>query len=355
MLQEYIDYIMETAVKLLQIPSPTGYTKEVSDFVYNEYVKLGYSPKKMVKGDVLVCLNEENSGAALLQQAHMDTLGAVVKEIKSNGRLELLPLATHPHNIEGENCVVATRDGKRYEGTFQLNNASLHVNLDYDKVERRYKNMEVVLDEFTSTKEETQELGILPGDFICFDTKTRITEKGFIKSRYLDDKFSVAILLGYAKYFKEKNIQLNKKLYQHITVYEEVGYGGASIPSDVKDILCVDMGCIGEGLSCDETMVSICAKDNLGPYNYDMVSWLIKLAKENNIKYAVDVYPHYASDAETALVAGHDIRHALIGPGVYASHGYERGHREGAANTFLLIKAFCESWEEEVNVYNYEK
>lgn len=343
MLQEYLDYIMETAVKLLQIPSPTGYTMEVSDFVYNEYVKMGYLPKKTVKGDVLVCLNEEMSGAALLLQAHMDTLGAVVKEIKANGRLELLPLATHPHNIEGENCVVATREGKRYEGTFQLNNASLHVNLDYDKVERRYKNMEVVLDEFTSTKEETQALGILPGDFICFDTKTRITEKGFIKSRYLDDKFSVAILLGYAKYCKEKKPQLNKRIYQHITVYEEVGHGGASIPGDVEDILCVDMGCIGEGLSCDETMVSICAKDSLGPYNYEMVNQLIRLAKENNIKYAVDVYPHYASDAETALVAGHDIRHALIGPGVYASHGYERGHREGANNTFLLVKAYCES------------
>lgn len=342
MLQEYMDYMMETAVRLLQIPSPTGYTMEVSDFVFHEYAKMGYSPKKTVKGDVLVCLNEENSGDALLLQAHMDTLGAVVKEIKSNGRLELLPLSTHPHNIEGENCMVATRSGKKYEGTFQLNNASLHVNLDYDKVERRYKNMEVVLDEFTSTKEETQKLGILPGDFICFDTKTRITEKGFIKSRYLDDKFSVAILLGYAKYYKEKKPQLHKKVYQQITVYEEVGHGGASIPGDVKDILCVDMGCIGEGLSCDETMVSICAKDSLGPYNYHMVSRLIELAKENNIKFAVDVYPHYASDAETALVAGHDIRHALIGPGVYASHGYERGHREGAKNTFLLVKAFCE-------------
>lgn len=346
MLQDYINYIMDMAVKLLQIPSPTGYTMEVSDFIYNEYVKMGYSPKKTVKGDVIVCLNEESNDDALLLQSHMDTLGAVVKEIKSNGRLELLPLATHPHNIEGENCIVATRWGNRYEGTFQLNNASLHVNLDYDKVERRYKNMEVVLDEFTSTKEETQELGILPGDFICFDTKTCITKQGFIKSRYLDDKFSVAILMGYAKYYKEKKPRIYKKVYQHITAYEEVGHGGASIPSDVIEILCVDMGCIGEGLSCDETMVSICAKDSLGPYNYEMVSRLIKLAKENKLKYAVDVYPHYASDAETALVAGNDVRHALIGPGVYASHGCERGHRKGAENTFLLIKEYCESKEE---------
>lgn len=347
MLQDYFNYIMEMAVKLLRIPSPTGYTMEVSDFIYNEYVKMGYSPKKTAKGDVLVCLNEENDNSTLLLQAHMDTLGAVVKEIKSNGRLELLPLATHPHNIEGENCIVVTRWGNKYEGTFQLNNASLHVNLDYDKVERRYKNMEVVLDEFTSTKEETQELGILPGDFICFDTKTCITKHGFIKSRYLDDKFSVAILMGYAKYYKEKKPSLTKKVYQHITAYEEVGHGGACIPGDVTEIICVDMGCIGEGLSCDETMVSICTKDSLGPYNYEMVSRLIKLAKKNKLKYAVDVYPHYASDAETALVAGHDIRHALIGPGVYASHGYERGHRQGGENTFLLIKAYCENKEEQ--------
>ena len=245
------------------------------------------------------------------------------------------------NNAEAENCRVYTRFSGKYEGTFQLNNASIHVNGDYNEEKRKYDAMEVVLDEKVKSKEDVEKLGIMAGDVVCFDPRTVVTDSGYIKSRFLDDKLSVGILLGYAKYLKEEKVEPERMIYHHVTVYEEVGHGGAaSIPDGVTEVISVDMGCVGDGLSCDETQVSICAKDSRGPYNYDVVTGLIKAAKENDIDFAVDVYPYYGSDADVALTAGYDIRHGLIGSGVYASHGYERSHKDGVKNTFKLICAY---------------
>ncbi|MFR1809526.1 MAG: peptidase M42, partial [Pygmaiobacter massiliensis] len=182
------------------------------------------------------------------------------------------------------------------------------------------------------------------GDYVCFDPRLTVTETGYIKSRFLDDKLSVAILLGLAKSISEKETVPAREVWLHVTVFEEVGHGGcASVPAGVQEILAVDMGCVGDDLGCTETQVSICAKDSRGPYNYDMTTKLIALAKEAKLDYAVDVYPYYGSDADAALEAGHDLRHALIGAGVYASHGYERSHKEGVKNTYQLVKAFVET------------
>jgi putative aminopeptidase FrvX len=278
-------------------------------------------------------------------EAHIDTLGAMVCDINSNGYLKLSPLGgMNANNAEAENCRIYTREGKAYSGTFQLKDASIHVNGEFDNTSRTYENMEVVLDEKVSSKEDTLALGIMAGDIVCFDPRTTITESGYIKSRFLDDKLSVGILLGFAKYVKEENIRLPRKVYHHITVFEEVGHGGAaSIPSDVTEVLSVDMGCIGEGLTCTEHQVSICAKDSRGPYNYQVVSNLIAAAKRAGLDFAVDVYPHYGSDADVALTAGYDVRHGLIGAGVYASHGYERSHKDGVLNTFLLLVEYLAS------------
>ena len=203
--------------------------------------------------------------------------------------------------------------------------------------------MEVVLDEKVASKEDTMKLGIMPGDIVCFEPRTRITKSGYIKSRFLDDKLSVGILLGYAKYLKDENIKLKHKMYHYITVYEEVGHGGAaSIPEGVTEMISVDMGCVGEGLNCTEHQVSICAKDSTGPYNYDVVKKMIEVSKENNIDFAVDIYPFYGSDVDVTLKAGYDIRHGLIGAGVYASHGYERSHIDGVKNTLKLLINYCE-------------
>ena len=201
--------------------------------------------------------------------------------------------------------------------------------------------MEVLLDEVVRTKEDVLALGILPGDIVCFEPRTVVTPSGFIKSRFLDDKLSTAILLGFAKYVKDEDLKLSRKVYQHITVFEEVGHGAcASAPEDVEELLSVDMGCVGEGLECTDRQVSICVKDGHGPYHYDVVKGLIQAAKDNHIDYAADVYPYYGSDADAALSAGIDARHGLIGPGVYASHGYERSHKDAVAATLELLKAY---------------
>lgn len=341
-MKSYVDYILEETKKILSIDSPTGYTDRVADYVMEEYERLGYCPVKTEKGGLLIDLGGRESENALLLEAHIDTLGGMVAELKPNGRLRLTPLGgLNPNNGETENCRIYTREGAVYEGTFQLNNASIHVNKEYSDTKREYDMMEVVIDERTSSREDTQALGIMVGDIVAFEPRTRITDSGYIKSRFLDDKLSVGIFLGFAKYLKEENRTPGRKVYQHITVYEEVGHGACgTVPKGTTEILSVDMGCVGEGLSCTEHQVSICAKDSGGPYNYEVVGALIRAAKASGLDFAVDVYPQYGSDADAALKAGYDVRHGLIGPGVYASHGYERSHRDGVENTLKLLKAY---------------
>lgn len=337
--EKYVDYIVKQTEDILAIDSPTGFTANAAKHLMAEYEKLGFKPELTTKGGVLVDLGGSNADDAILVEAHMDTLGGMVSKIKANGNLEITPLGGfNPNNGESENCRIYTRDGVIYEGTLQLNNASVHVNDDYSSTIREFNCMEVVIDEEVSSADETKKLGIMIGDIVAFEPRTRVTKSGYIKSRFLDDKLSVGILLGQAKYIADNNITTDRKIYHHITVYEEVGHGACgTVPAGVTEILSVDMGCIGEGLDCKETQVSICAKDSAGPYNYDVVTNLINTAKANDIDFAVDVYPHYGSDADAALKAGYDVKHGLIGAGVYASHGYERSHKKGAENTFRLL------------------
>jgi len=338
-LSKYTDFIVEKSVELLNIDSPTGYTKEAAKWVYDEFTKLGFGAHITTKGGVLISLGGKDADNALLLEAHADTLGGIVSSIKSNGRLKVSPLGgMNPNNAETENVRVVTKFDGIYEGTCQLSNASLHVNGQYNDTKRTWDSVEIVLDEDVKSASDTKKLGISVGDIVCFEPNTRVTKTGYIKSRFLDDKLSVGILLGYAKYLKENNITPERAVYVHVTVYEEVGHGGAgSLPNGITEAISVDMGCVGDGLECTERQVSICAKDSGGPYSYDVVKGLIAAAKESGADYAVDVYPHYGSDVEATLSAGHDIKHGLIGSGVYASHGYERSHRLGAENTLKLL------------------
>lgn len=342
--RKYAEYSTEKAVELLKIDSPTGYTDKAAEWVKNEFEKLGFDAKITVKGGVLVDLGGDDANDGLFIEAHTDTLGGMVAEIKGNGRLRLTPLGgMKADNGEAENVRIHTRDGKVYEGTLQLCNASVHVNGNYSSTSRNFDTTEVVIDEDVKNADETRKLGIEVGDIVCFDPRTHVTESGYIKSRFLDDKLSVGIVFGLAKYIKDNSIILPRKTYLHITVYEEVGHGGAaSVPGGVTEVLSVDMGCIGQGLSCSERQVSICVKDSGGPYSYQMVSKLIDAAKKECADYAVDVYPHYGSDAEATLRAGYDIRHGLIGSGVYASHGYERSHIDGVWNTLKVLKGYLQ-------------
>ncbi len=342
--REYADFAWEQTAELLAIDSPTGFTDKAAAWVKNAFESLGYRAQLTTKGGVIIDLGGVDAQNALLLAAHADTLGGMVAEIKGDGRLRITPLGgMNANNAEAENVRVYTRSGKVIEGTLQLCNASLHVNAQYNDTKRDFNTTEVVLDAPVFSTEDVKKLGIEVGDIVCFDPRTRRTESGYLKSRFLDDKLSVGILLGFAKYIADEKICLPRKTYIHVTVYEEVGHGGSgSVPAGVTECISVDMGCVGSGLGCTERQVSICAKDSGGPYSYEMVGKLIEAAKETGADYAVDVYPMYGSDVEATLRSGYDIRHGLIGAGVYASHGYERSHIDGVHNTLKVLSGYIQ-------------
>ena len=336
-MNSHMNFIKEQLYTLTSIPSPSSFTTKVTDYLLSELSSLGYSPERSNKGNVFVTLG--GSGSPLVLAAHVDTLGAMVRSIKENGRLRPTTIGGHQWSTaDGENCTIHTRDGKVYTGVVLNKEPSSHV--ADQKTELIEENMEILLDENVASDQDTLALGIQTGDIIAMDPRTVVTESGYIKSRFLDDKLSAAILLGLARAVREDAWKLNRKVSLLFTVYEEVGHGGSVVPDDTEEMISVDMGCVGSDLGCTERMVSICAKDSGGPYNYDLITALSNLAKEKKLDYAIDIYPHYGSDVETTLRAGYDIRHGLIGPGVYASHNYERSHMDGVRNTFELLKAY---------------
>ncbi len=340
MKKKFIKLAVDHTEKLCKIPSPSGFTKFATDHLIKECKKMGFKSKMSRKQSVLVDIG--GKGEPVVLAAHVDTLGAMVRSIKSNGRLRFTKIGGYPgNNVEAENCVIHTRDGKKYSGAFQLNNPAAHVNRELGKEKRTDETMEVVIDEKVSSIKDVEKLGISTGDFISLDPRTIVTKSGFIKSRHLDDKASAGILLALAQMVADNDISLSRKVYLLFTTYEEVGHGGSSgVPKDAVEMISIDMGAVGDDLKTDEHKVSICAKDSGGPYDYDVTTKLIQLAKENKLNYAVDIYPYYGSDVEATLRAGYDIKHALIGPGVAASHGYERTHSEGLENTLKLLELY---------------
>ena len=336
-----MEYVYEFLKKIMAIDSPSGYTHFAIDFLQNEAENLGYQCSRNVKGNLIVEVAGKNNDQVLGVCAHVDTLGLMVRSIKSNGYLAITKLGGPlMPTLDGEYCTIITRDNKRYSGTILSIQPAAHVYKEASTLARNDETMEVRLDEIVKSVEDVEALGIQNGDIIAYDSKTLITESGFIKSRFLDDKMSVAILFGILEMFKRENILPNYKTYFMFSTYEEVGHGMSSIPEDITELLAVDMGCIGTDLSCTEYDVSICAKDSRGPYDYQMTSRLIELAKKHELQYAVDIYPYYGSDVGAALSGGNNIKGALIGPGVCASHGMERTHKQAVENTLKLLKAY---------------
>ncbi|MBH1939986.1 M42 family metallopeptidase [Mobilitalea sibirica] len=337
---ETIDYIIKTLETIVNIPSPSGFTKEVMGFVEKEADRFGYVCEYTQKGGLIISVNgkgEETLGLS----AHVDTLGAMVRSIDREGTLKFTMVGGYTmHSVEGSYCKIHTREGQVYTGTILAKSASVHSYDDAKTMERTDRNMVVRIDEIVENKEDVLKLGINSGDYISFDGQFKYTEKGFIKSRHLDDKASVALLLGMLKEMSEEKLTPEKNLKILISNYEEVGFGASWIPKEITEFIAVDMGVIGDDLNGSEYKVSICAKDSSGPYDYDMTNRLIALAKENNIDYVVDIFPHYGSDVSAALKGGNNIRGALIGQGIHASHGMERTHRKGLENTLKLLKAY---------------
>ncbi len=335
------EYTLSVAKDVLNIHSPTGYTGFAIERL-NKYIEdLGYKSQMTPKGNLIVQIDGEDNDYTVGLSAHIDTLGLMVRSIDSDGGLNFTVLGGPILNTyDGEYCTVITRDNKRYRGTVLSKSPSVHVYEDSRSRKRDANNMYIRLDEKVKNKEDVIKLGISNGDIIAIDQKVEFTDSGFIKSRFLDDKISVALIVGLLKMLKDNNVKPKYKTKVMFSVYEEVGHGMSWIPSDIKELLSVDMGSIGLDLECSEYDVSICAKDSSGPYDYGMVSSLIDLAKENSLQYAVDIYPMYGSDTSAALSGGNNIKGALIGPGVHASHGMERTHYEGVENTMKLLYSY---------------
>ena len=337
------DYLVDFLVKLLNIPSPTGFTEDAIAFVEKElsqFEQLELSRTR--KGALVAKWVGQNDNAPVALTAHVDTLGAMVKDIKPNGRLQLTRIGGLVLNgVETEGCWVHTSKGEKIRGSYMLNMSAAHVYAaKVSETKRDEDTMEIRLDARVSNPKETRELGIEVGDFMSFDPRVELTN-GFIRSRHLDDKACVANIVAAIKALVEAGQSPARTIYFHISNYEEVGHGAsAGIPSDVHELVTVDMAAIGVGQSSDEYHTTICVKDSGGPYHHGLSNKLRQIADTNNIPYKVDIYPFYGSDGEAFWRAGGDVAVALIGPGVDASHNYERTHMDALTATTNWILAY---------------
>lgn len=331
--------ILQFINELVSIPSPSGYTDRIIDHLANYLDEIGVANYRNRKGGLIATVPGKNHEKHRLVTAHIDTLGAMVKEIKSDGRLRLTKIGgTQWVHVEGEYCQIFTADQRVYTGTILMHQTSVHVYKDGAQEERNQANMEVRLDERVFTADDVAELGIGVGDFVAFDPRVEVLPSGFIKSRHLDDKASAGVLLYLLQEIQEHQLVLPYTTHFLFSNYEEIGFGGNSnIPQEVVEYLAVDMGAIGDGQTSDEFTVSICAMDSSGPYNHRLRQHLVNLAEKNGVGYKVDIYPYYGSDASSALRAGHDVVHGLVGPGIDASHAFERTHVDAVVNTAKLV------------------
>ncbi|HEM5238084.1 TPA: M42 family metallopeptidase [Streptococcus suis] len=337
-----LDYI----VTLTNTPSPTGFTTDIMNYIKAEVESFGYAASKTAKGGVLVTVPGENDQEHRMVTAHLDTLGAMVRAVKPDGRLKMDLVGGFGYpSIEGENCLIhCAKNGKTFTGTILMHQTSVHVYRDASTAERNQTNMEIRLDEKVTNADETRALGIEVGDFISFDPRTVVTETGFIKSRHLDDKVSAAILLHLLKVYKEEGATLPYTTHFSFSNNEEIGYGAnSSIPAQVVEYLAVDMGAMGDDQQTDEYTVSICVKDGSGPYHYELRQHLVALAERDGIPYKLDIYPYYGSDASAAMRAGADVKHALLGAGIESSHSYERTHLDSVVATERMVDAYLKS------------
>ena len=332
-------YVLDTMIKYLNIPSPSGKTTAALEEVRRQFEDMGISTTKTKKGAIIATIEGENTEEEKTISAHIDTLGAMVKGIKPNGRLKLVKVAGGTWTtMEGANVYVETRHGKKYRGTILPVYASTHIyGAAARETVRTDDNMEIRLDEIVKSKEDVKELGINVGDYVHIDPLTEITDNGFIKSRYIDDKSAVAMVFGICKYLKENNLKPKYTTNFFISNYEEVGHGVSAVPEKPTEFVAIDIGTVGGEQESDEFSVSIAAKDRSTPYDYDLRNKLVDIAEKNNVDYKVDVYINYGSDATQAMGQGFDFSFACIGPGVDATHHYERTHISAIENTMKLL------------------
>lgn len=336
-----LSYVKSLINKIFLTDSPTGFSHNIDNVLLEELTKLGYEANLTNKGNVKVFIKGRDSSKTVATSAHVDTLGLMVRSINLDGTLSVTNVGGPSlPTLDGEYCKIYTRDNKTYSGTILCKAASVHVYEDAKTLPRNLDTLIVRLDEVVHSKNDVLNLGIQNGDYICYDPKTVLTESGFLKSRFIDDKGSVIGILGVLKEMKDNNVIPHYDTYVYFVNQEEVGHGAATVDASISEFVTVDMGCVGKDLDGNEFAVSICAKDSGGPYSYDLTSRLIEIAKNKNLNYTVDIFPYYGSDIGAAWRAGLDAKGALIGQGVSASHGAERTHLDGIKNTMELLYSY---------------
>lgn len=336
------DYLKRTLVDLLNTPSPTGDTEYAISFVQGELESWGVPTERTTKGALIAHIEGLRQDRPRALTAHVDTLGAMVREIKPNGRLKLTALnGLNWPTVESEGVWVATRSGRQVRGSIVLTNGAAHVNREASTAPRNDETLEVRLDERTVRAEETRLLGVEVGDFVYLDPRVEVSDAGFIRSRFLDDKACVASALAAVKAIVDSGVTPAQSTTLLISNYEEVGHGGRDgLPADLCELVVLDMACIGYGLQGDEFHCSICVKDSSGPYSKNLSDRLRSLADRRGIDLKADVYPFYSSDGSVYWRSGGGAEVALIGPGVDTSHGYERTHTEALVDTAQLIAEY---------------
>lgn len=332
------------AREIFTTDSPSGYTFELTEKLKKELDELGYASRIHNKGTLEIVIPGTDPSKTVATSAHIDTLGLMVRSLKENGTLALTKIGGPlTPTLDGEYCTLVTREGRRFSGTILSTSPAAHVFPDAATKSRDIDDLELRLDEEVRSRDDLKALGIENGDYVLIDPKFTVTDSGFLKSRFIDDKASAVILMLLLRDCAERRVRFRHTTKLYFSVYEEVGHGASAIAEDIDEFVTVDMGCIGLDLSGSEYAVSICAKDSGGPYDYELTGRLIRLAKERGIPYTVDIFPFYGSDVGASYKAGRDVKGALIGTGVSASHGMERTHRKGMEAALRLLQAYlCE-------------
>lgn len=334
-------YLLNCFKEIVETPSPVGFYTLLNPVLEKYAASFGYEISYDNRSTAYITIDGEDSSKTVLIGAHADTLGLIIRKVEANGMIYTRPLGgVNYANLEGETVTVHTRDGKKYTGLVICKSHSVHVFDDARTLERNADTMMVLLDEKVNNKEEVYALGIRPGDFISIDPRCQVTETGFLKSRFIDDKAAIACCFTMLKYLKEHNLKPEYRTILAFPYGEEIGLGGTYVPAEVSEYIAVDIGLIGPDYDGNEYAVSICAKDNTAPYDFDLTTRLVEYAQKAECDYVVDIFYRYGTDGMAALRAGNNLRAAAFGMAVYSSHGMERTHITGLENTVNLLIAY---------------
>lgn len=336
-----MDRLLSVMKELVETPSVVGYYPQIHRVLEEMADEMGFEVEYDRRHTAYIKVPGINREKTVCIGAHLDTIGMVVRAVEDNGWLAVRNLGgVNFHSLEGENVHIHTRENGDYTGMIICKEHSVHVFDAARETERDFPNMKILLDEDVHSRSEVSALGIQPGDLISVDPRMVITDSGYIKSRHIDDKACAAVLIECLHQIAEKNLVPACDTWFAFPIFEEIGLGGAYVPEEVDEYLALDIGLVGGMQTGDEKKVTISGADRTAPYDWDLTTRLMQLARNNGIDYVMDVYYRYGSDATAAIRAGNNIVPATIGMGTMNSHGYERTHIDGIKQTLMLTLAY---------------